>query len=413
MEKVKFDKIGFNLHQDVCSTNGLKIIVAPVFDAKEVHAGLYIDRGGLARDFFVGNTRIFPGTANLLVKSLFDKHPERCAPLFKEGVELKGYVEESFTTISYRAKMEDAKELLEPLLSIVDELKITNDEVEHLKVSYRKEILSTDAQPDNIIRKNLYVNSPMGKNPDGDLETLKKVHFVALKRYFESFYKVENMTLIVTGNISPDDVYEIANAHRFKRTKNDREIRIHQYVEPEGALKSDLTYTAPKNTLIAGIKFPERKVLFNMFGDHLFSYYALLQPALFSNLNSRTKEILKDVVDIKKGGIKQGGEDAFLYQTFEVGDMSKGISQVKELLSTSKPITRSDFKNLKKKYVTQQIQKYSTDVSEYFNSLCEDYANRFASQAITTAVSKMKYSKFVNFLDYLLKSPVSFAVEKD
>lgn len=413
MEKIKFDKVGFSLHQGICTNNGLKIIVAPVFGASEVKAGLYIDRGSLARDYFIGSTRIYPGTADLLVDSLLVKHPKKCDALFEKKAEVKGYVEESFTTISYKAKTEDAKGLLEPLLSLVDELNISNDEVEQYKNKYRKELEASELLPENLVRKNLYVNSPMGKNPKGDLENLKKVHLVALKRYFETFYQVNNMTLIVSGNISPNDVYEIANAHKFKRAKVTRKVRIQQFVEPEDTVDSQISYGTEKNTLVVGLKFPKREVLFNMFGDNLFSYYAILQEAIFSKANSRTKGILKSAVDIKQGGIKQGGEDAFLYQVVEVGDYNKGIAEIKELFSSPKAISRSDFKNLKNAYFAKCLDIYKNDVTAYFEKLCEDYANRFASQAITTSVKKMKYSKFINFLDHLFKSPISFVAEKE
>jgi hypothetical protein len=412
MEKIKFDKVGFNLHQGVCESNGLKVIVAPVFGATEVKAGLYIDRGGLARDYFIGSTKIYPGTADLLVKSLLKKHTEASEPLFDKDVEVKGYVEESFTTISYKAKTEKAKDLLEPLLSLVNELNISNDEVEILKTSFEQEIVESDKDFPNMIRRNLYINSPMGKNPNGEIETLSKVHLVALKRYFEAFYQVSNMTLIVSGNISPDDVYEVANAHKFTKTYSDKDIRIQPNIEPENSVSNQITYEAPENTLVLGLKFPKREVMFNLFGDHLFSYYSLLQSALFSKTNKKTMEVLKDVVDVKIGGIKQGGEDAFLYQVFEVGDMDKGMEEVKALLSSSKLITRSDFKKLKSEYFKNSIEAYKNDVSKYFNMLCEDYANRFASQAITNAVKVMKYSKFTHFLSYILKAPVSFIAEK-
>jgi len=412
MEKIKFDKVGFNLHQGVCESNGLKVIVAPVFGAAEVKAGLYIDRGGLARDYFIGSTKIYPGTADLLVKSLLKKHSEACEPLFDKDVELNGYVEESFTTISYKTKTEKAKELLEPLLSLVGELNISNDEVENLKTAFEKEIGETEKEFPNMIRRNLYINSPMGKNPNGEMETLNKVHLVALKRYFEAFYQVNNMTLIVSGNISPDDVYEVANAHKFAKTYADKDVRIQSYIEPENTLSDQIKYDGPENTLVLGLKFPKREVMFNLFGDHLFSYYTLLQSALFSKTNRKAAEILKDVVDVKIGGIKQGGEDAFLYQVFEVGDMEKGITEVKALLSSSKLITRSDFKNLKSEYFKNSIEIYKNNVSKYFDMLCEDYANRFASQTITASVKVMKYSKFTNFLDYIRKSPVSFIAEK-
>ena len=413
MEKVKFDKVGFNLHQGVCPNNGLKVIVAPVFNAKEVKAGLYIDRGGMARDYFIGNTRIYPGTANLLVKSLLTKYSAKCEKLFGDEIDLKGYVEESFTTISYKTKTEKALDLIEPLLSLVDDLSISNDEVERIKMSYKEDIEQSELTAPNLIRKNLYIKSPMGKNPTGNLEDLKKVHLVALKRFFETFYQIKNMTLIVTGNISPDEVFEVANAHRFNRIKSERAIRLQKIDDADGSLNSALSFDGPNNTLILGLKFPKREVLFNMFGDNLFSYYALLQASLFSKVNTKTSSILKSIVNIGQGGIKQGGEDAFLYQTFEVGDMNQGMAEIKEFLSMNKIISRMDFRNLKSACFERNLEIYKNDVDEYFNILCEDYANRFASQAITTAIKKIKYAKYIKFLDYLLKSPISFVAEKN
>ncbi|MDD4531956.1 MAG: hypothetical protein PHW22_00745, partial [Bacilli bacterium] len=84
-----------------------------------------------------------------------------------------------------------------------------------------------------------------------------------------------------------------------------------------------------------------------------------------------------------------------------------------EFLSTNKIISRMDFRNLKSTCFERNLEIYKNDVDEYFNILCEDYANRFASQAITTAIKKIKYAKYIKFLDYLLKSPISFVAEKN
>jgi len=408
MEKIKFDKLNSTLFQGVCEKNGLKIIIAPMYEATRVTAGLYIDRGGLARNYSIGSTKIYPGTPDMLVKSLLAEHSELSNKLFEEDVKLNAHVEESFTTISYTADMDKALDLLNPLLHLVDGVLSTNDEIENMKLDYVKALAKSDKEAANMVRNNLYIRSPMGINPHGTAESLKKVHLVAIKRYFESFYKVENMTLIICGNISPEKAHDIANAYTFSAKKPVREIHVTHSMDTDAEIKNAMQYIEGENTLIFGLKLPKREHLFNRFSDHMFSYYCLLKDSIFSSLNTKSSELLKDVVSFKDGGLCQGGEDAFLYQQMEVSNKDECMTKVRELLAESKLISKKDFKTLKTNFLNQQKIIYKRDDVTYFNMLCEDYANRFASQALATAVKTVSYRKYCDFLDVVRVCPVSF-----
>jgi len=408
MEKIKFDKLNSTLFQGVCKENGLKIIIAPMYEATRVTAGLYIDRGGLARNYSIGSTNIYAGTPDLLVKSLLAEHSASSDKLFEEDVKINTHVEESFTTISCSADMGKGLDLLDPLLHLVDGVTSSNDEIENMKLEYVKFLEESDKKPANMVRKNLYIRSPMGINPHGDADSIKKVHLVAIKRYFETFYRVENMTLIVCGNISPDKAYDIANAYKFSTNKPIREIHVSPTMDSDSEIKNAMQYTEKPNTLIFGLKLPRREHLFNRFSDHMFSYYCILMDSIFSSLNTKSSEMLKDVVSFKDGGLRQGGEDAFLYQQMEVSDRDECMMKIKELLADSKLISKKDFKNLKTNFLNQQKVIYKRNDVTYFNMLCEDYANRFASQALATAVKTVSYRKYCDFLDVVRACPVSF-----
>lgn len=411
LKKISFRKANKDLFQDVL-TNGLKIIVAPMPLAKTVTIGLYIDRGGLARDFSIGKQKIYPGTAYLTANSLIADHKAVSDPLFGDDCKLRINVEESYTTYSASVSADKAISMIDPLLSLVDSFDISNDNADKLKKPYLDKI-QADKSPYDLLRSKLYEFPPMGVSMNPDQESIKKVHQIAMHKFFDNFYTVDNMTLIVAGNIDPKVAHDKAEAHKFPQRGRSELISVKEYKENYKKAFVPASSTLDKNTLLVGIKMPLRHEVFNLFGDESFACYRIISAALFSFKNSRAKEILKDALIVKESGIRQGGEDAFLYQSFETGNPQELAKQIDKLLSLKKVLLKRDFRSIKKEYLTKSLNDYRENSDAYMTWLFEAYADRYAEPAIIEMVQKLKYSHFIKLLNSFCTFPRSIITSQE
>ncbi|MCI2068727.1 MAG: insulinase family protein [Bacilli bacterium] len=397
MQKVTYDKVDKVLYQAVLES-GLKVVCAPLAFAKEAIIGLYCSVGGYAREFTIGNQKILPGTPGLLAEALLAYPGKKGAELLKKGNGKISYrLEESYTSYEYKCKEEEVLSSLDDFLSIFDSLDCDNDQTEKLKGKYLERIKKESVKAEDKVRPLLYSASPMGQNPYGDEDDLKGVHLVALKKFFNEFYDEPDLTLFVVGNVKPEEVEKIARAHVFPKRDNDKEVEVKAFKEDYQNLPV-LEQKGEKGKLVLAVKFPPRKTLFDEFGENVFSYYEMLIPVLFSANNKNAQPVLA----LGKPGfgiIKQGGEDAYLYQEFETAKPAEMKDEILKLFKNPKMISFFDYRKARKEYLNSRKKVFKEDLDGYYFALTEALANSFAAPALVETgvrVSKRKFLKFVS-----------------
>ncbi len=412
LQKIKYSKIDKFLYQDKLD-NKLGLIIAPLANVSTCKIGLNLSVGYYGRYYYFDKVKMGPGIIRIICSCLIKKHSEKANNLFNKDVDFKINYFESYTSFEVSCENKQAGNYLTSLLHLFDSLDITNDELEEVK----KEIISKldeEKTPSDLIRSNLYINSPMSFDSKGSKEEINKIHLPQVRKFFNYFFKPDYLTLFVVGNLNPEDVYNFANKMVFASKDKVEEPVIKSFKENYEKVESSLGYTSKENHLILGMKFYPRKVIFEKFSKDMFSYYFLLTHIVFSKFNNNLKNVFDSSFSLENVSLNQGGEDAFLTLDFKTGYSEKLEEELKSFISKGgEMITKKDFKFGQKVIFKQYKQLYSTDLNLYYNDLLDAFANEFAAPNLVEQASKIKYKHFANFLDFISKKfPTSILISK-
>lgn len=406
LKKINFDKVDKVLFEGNL-TNGLKLICAPMVGSiNNAAICIYVNVGGYPRDYSIGKQKIYPSTANIVAEALMKNHSKEAEPLFKDGVRLSCGVSESYTFFKAEADKSVIPSLVKPLLSLIDNLVITNDESEALKKEYIDSKISI--HKDDIefrIRDALYFSSPMKYSYYGNPEDAKNVHYISLRKFFNEFYAVDNITMFAVGDLVPSIIEKTAGEFVFSKKASEGEISIKSISENYAAANKLIVETDSKNKFGVAFKLPSRKEMFEKFQDKAFAYYELLPYVFFSKGNRNADKMLPSFNKIVEKGIRQGGEDAFIYVIFDVKSKDAAKGEMEAYLSSDKLLSFFDFGKIKREFFTDLKRIYKSDVDGYLARLLESFANSLADLSLAEEGKRSHYSKVKSFAELVLSLP--------
>ena len=399
LSKIRYDRVDKLLYQGSLE-NGMNMVIAPMINSiDKVYFGLNLSVGGYAREYTIDGSKIPVGTIEIFAECLKKNHPAEAEPLFDNKCKFDIVIYESYTSFEVECQKEDFFVYYSALLSLLSEFKMKNDEVEAVKEKYVR-TLSPMCSDDTVnIRSSLYVAAPMKHSIRGTKESLKAVHLITLKKFYEVFIRPEYLTVFVVGGVDVEKTYNIANALKFKKVTEARSIDVKPYREDRKAIVSYKEKGKEENHLTLGIKFPRREGMFKKFSNDVFLYYLLLSDILFTKSNSIFASKVTSYVTIDKIALYEGAEEAYLAVSFQTGDKEKLISEIEEYLSLDKLITRRDFSKAKKSLLVKYANIYKQDPKTYYGLLLNAYANSYAHTALVQNAYKVRYGKFDKFLD--------------
>jgi hypothetical protein len=397
MEKVRYDHADKILYQ-VQLPCGLRMIIAPMPLATKTIIGAYVGVGGYARTYSIGGQKIFPGTADMVALALSKFHPESANPLFNDkDVSFKADVEESYTSFKVICPSDKAVSFIAPLVSLLNHFEVTNDEAESLKkdyMAYQESRLSEEVEP---FRSALYSQSPMKEHPFGTPDSVKNVHLVAMKRFYQEFYTPEQITLFAVGNIDPLQIDAEAKKVSYDSHTDMGPIDIKPYKEDYLKVADPNAKCAKEGRLVLLSKFAPRQTLVEKHGEVVFSYYELLPFVLLSPSNKLSAPANSLIKSINTYGVRQGGEDAFFYLDMATDKPEELKAELEKLIAVPKIVTYFNFHKVKKDFLATVRGIYKNDLEGYFNRLCEALANSYADPEITESAYKASSFKFRKF----------------
>ncbi len=217
IKKIENARLG-EMYYDISHPTGLKILVMP----KEGYEGAYavfmtkygsIDINIPQKD---GSFLTIPeGTAHFLEHKLFESEDLDAFERFaKTGASANAYT--SFDRTGYLFSCSgNFKQNLEILLDFVQHPYFTQQTVEKEQGIIGQEIMMYKDIPDWEIMFNLframYHNHPLRIDIAGTCESIAEITADMLYDCYNTFYNPGNMVLAVAGNISVDDVIEVAD----------------------------------------------------------------------------------------------------------------------------------------------------------------------------------------------------------
>lgn len=416
MRKIPFNATDTAIFEEILPSK-MKVIVVPFEGADYVRCGVYVNCGSYSHNEKINQTKIPLGTANLLRLCLEETKIGNINELFEKfNAKYFSKIDPSYTYFGFEAYKE-YQEALKYLLAMVSNLDFEETNVEKAKLKVLYDIEKEQRCPyltiEDSLRKSLYLGSPIRDNNFGSADSLKSVHLNTLKKLFNQFYSVENMTLIVMGKVDPLEVSSIVtNVKMINRFTPAEVLPIH-YTESYGtsAKTSDVVSKFANCKLCAfGIKFLPRQELFTQYTGTLFAMYEILGEYLFGNESNFTSQLLESKVINKVISYKviEASEDAYLEVIFDSDDYQTLKRELYDYMVTlEKKFDGGQFERAKEKVYFEGIKNLGS-LLKYEEKILGAYANHIAYPTLLENVKAVKKATFRNFVENTVSMPNSF-----
>ncbi len=215
-EIIKNERIGEQYYR-LCHPSGLTILVYPKQGYNSTYAAVGTDFGSVNKHFIRdGKEIIVPdGTAHYLEHKLFESEEgDAFAQYARTGASANAYT--SFDTTCYLFSCTSRfKESLEILFDLIQSPYFTPETVAKEQGIIGQEIKMYEDSPEWRVAMNLwqalYHNHPINIDIAGSVETIAQITPEILYECYNSYYNLHNMVLGVAGNVSPEEVLEIAD----------------------------------------------------------------------------------------------------------------------------------------------------------------------------------------------------------
>lgn len=310
------------------------------------------------------------GIAHFLEHKMFEMNDGDASDKFSQlGAATNAFTSSSRTAYLFSTSSNEVA-CTELLLDFVQDLYLTNENVEKEKGIIAQEIKMYDDDPDwqNYFGaiKNLYSHHPIAVDIAGTVESVNATTKEDLETCYHTFYHPSNMVLFVVGNINPQEMMEmiIENQNRkafslvpaIQRHKNEEPLTVHT---KECIQKMDVSM--PKLTMAIKIDHVpqepitklKRELSINIILDALFSkssdlYNDWLQQELINDTFGGFFTQERDYAFIQIGG------DTFKVEALR-RSLDKLITNIKAFT-----MTESDFTRLKRKTMGNMIMLFNS-----------------------------------------------------
>ncbi len=197
--------------------NGLNIIVIENHRAPIVNHTIWYDVG--ASDDPLGKS----GLSHFLEHLMFDGTKTTKSGEFDNRIKLMGGFNSAFTNQEGTAyTVEVSAEFLEPVMELeADRMKNLDFKPDHV-MREREVILEerkqrVDSSPSSLLNEQmsatLYQNHPYGIPTIGWEHEMRTLSLEDVKSFYEKYYHPKNATLVISGDVYPDQVLELANKY--------------------------------------------------------------------------------------------------------------------------------------------------------------------------------------------------------
>ena len=249
-------------------SNGLKVYLLPKIGFSKTY-GLFSTRFGSIDTTFVPlhetqMLKVPDGIAHFLEHKMFEMEEGDASEAFaKLGASSNAFTSSSRTAYLFSTTSHE-KECIQLLLDFVQDIYLTEENVEKEKGIINQEIGMYDDDPDwrcyfgSI--QNLYQKHPVKIDIAGTVETVRSIDKETLEKCYHTFYHPSNMMLFVVGNIDPKQTMALIRENQQqKEFSNEKSIQREIVEEPKDVAQKDATLhmdvTMPK--IIVSLKINE------------------------------------------------------------------------------------------------------------------------------------------------------------
>ena len=380
MEKIELQKVDKTIYREVLD-NGLEIIIIPneEYSKKKnyyFNYGTYY--GALNNDFVpIGKNKMtsFPkGIAHFLEHKMFETASgEKPFDFYaKTGSYVNAYT--SYKSTSYivtgNKKME---ENLEYLLTFVNNPYFTDENVLKEQGIISEEAAMNLDNPDYLayitLSKNLYKELPYNTPILGSVESIKKITKEDLYECYNTFYRPNNMYLVVGGAVNPDEIVKITTKALSNLKKDDNsKINVKKYKEPVKVVKEYEKIVRDVKVDKISIGYKMDRYRFAIKNDIVLDLYLNMIVSLCFGASSKFKEMIRKRHLVSRSGYYFDRFDDIVTFTVEADTLNTPV-YLKELENylVNLDVLEEDLERIKKVWISSEVVK-----SDYPDNLVDN-----------------------------------------
>jgi predicted Zn-dependent peptidase len=394
--------------------SGLKTYVIQKKGYHKAHAAFAANYGSIDNNFIIPGekdiTNVPDGIAHFLEHKLFEQEDGSIMNKFSElGSNPNAYT--GFTKTVYHFNCTDKfLDNFELLIDFVQNPYITEKSVEKEKGIIEQEILMYEDSPGwrsffNLLGS-MYHNHPVKNNIAGSIESIAEINRDVLYTCYNTFYHPSNMVICVTGDVTPETVFEAVDKgikkydgrRKIKRIFPDEPENIKErYVEQKLAVSTPLFQIGFKDNTgeLEGIESARREIAVNILLSMLIGrssdlYEQLYNKGLvngyisydynierdygFSILGSESNnpEKVRDIIAESIEKILLKGIDEKIYERIRKAFKGRFIRGLNSVEKISDEFISVYFKNIN---LFDYLYTYDKINFEYINSVFKEHFN--------------------------------------
>ena len=394
MKKITINQTNEVLYYEKLN-NGLEVYIVPNKNQKNFYITYNTKFGSINTEFKTSTDKSFKkvpnGIAHYLEHLMFNMENGTAFDFYsKLGSSINAFTTYNLTCYEVYSSTY-FKENLNYLLEYVETPYFTNELVNNERGIITEEIKMYDNNPNTELTyssyKNIFINDKRKNLISGTVEDIKKITKENLLDCYNTFYNPNNMFIVITGNVNPEEAIAIIEKRENERPIKNINIIKKEITEPKKVNKKyeEIKMNVETNKVNISYKIPRKQfnklnvtpidlniyisIIFNL----LFGSTSIIQEKLISS------KIIQNGININKTFTK---DYIIVSLTTETDYVDTFIKLVKETLDNIK-IDSCDLDRKLKVYKSNYILHF--DEIELVNNNIQD--------------NIIEYNKFIN--DYM------------
>lgn len=214
--------------------NGMTVIIIPKNTTKKKYVIWGVNFGSIDNHFKVEGEEIYipDGVAHFLEHKMFEQENGKNSldTLMALGIDANAYTTSDHTAYLFECT-DHFYEGLDELMNYVQNPYFTNENVEKEKGIIAQEIRMYDDDPGWQLYMGildcLYKNNPIKVDIAGTVESISKITPEVLYKCYNTFYALDNMTLVICGDFEPEKLLEEVKKRLTKNKTYEKIERIY------------------------------------------------------------------------------------------------------------------------------------------------------------------------------------------
>ena len=361
--------------------NGLTIMILPKKTRKK-YIVWSTNFGSIDNKFYAPGEKVLTvvpdGIAHYLEHKLFEQeNGENSLDILTSiGVDANAYTTNDHTAYLYECT-DNFDEALDEFMNYVQNPYFTDENVEKERGIIEQEIMMYDDYPEWTLYMNamkcLYKDNEINIDIAGTKETIAKITKEKLYKIYDSFYRPENMIIVLSGDFVPDEAFDKikskitmkANPNETKRLYNkESEEIVQEFIEKEMNVSIPTVLIGYKDNNLKGDKV-KKDIAIDILGCILFGKSSKLYEKLYEAGKIFTEPTIN--YEFSK-------TFAHILIQFQTNDVKSTVDEITLEINNLKKtgINFDDFERAKRRVYGDLVKDYN-EVSNIATGIVADY----------------------------------------